>query len=1163
MPTRTINLKMVLGKKKETADLRRALWTTHSEINKAVEKIEKTLLLCRGRSYFTLNEKEEVIEIPESQVKQEALQMAREAQKKNGENNKGKKEEVLLLLRKLYEKIIPSCVLDEKENPLKGDAQASNAWVSPLMDPESQGGLSVFEKIIDPPPKWIKKKEKGKEGWEKASIQWLKTEEARQLQKTPGSPPAWVRKLRNDQPWQDAFIEDQKKKLKEVESGNAPVIKELKEMGLLPLLSPILRENLEPEGHGVNVWDRLTMRLAVAHLLSWESWNHSTKKEFESAREKRDSLKSEFKKYDKKFEDIRKYELARHKELKKVAMADDNRPYRIGVRSIRGWDKIRPMWLEKGDTPEKRKEILADFQTRHRGQYGDPSLYLWLAEKGRESLWKDENVLTPLVKLNIAEKQLDKRRPYSLMTFAEGRKHPRWAMYEAPGGSNLRNYKLSTIKNNLMVELPLLSRDETGKLVEQDFQIRLAPSGQLSNPVFSKNGKKLFLKYQSAHQEFEGAPGGAEILLDRPYLENQHLDLIKNGLVGPVWLKLTLDVQSKAPREWLDGKGRVSTPSEVHHFKTSLYNKSKHEKKLKPGLRVLSVDLGMRTFASCSVFELVQGRPKKGFYFPAADGREDKDSKKLWARHERSFKLTLPGENPSKKERELRQKAIDEIRSIRRDINKLKNILQLSVVENDEERSIKIEKLLNSAVQDKKEEKNKKSFAITEKVLEGLDDKKMRSTPQLWQKHCQTIYDEAEKVVAEKFSEWRKETRPRVKSWEEWRKRRGYHGGKSIWMLEYLESVRKLILSWNLRGRAYGEIKRQSRKEQGTVAAGLLRHINNLKKDRTKSGADLIIQAARGYIPDKQGVGWVKKFEPCRLILFEDLARYRFRVDRPRRENSQLMKWNHREIINETELQGQIYGMVVETTAAGFSSRYLASNGCPGVRCRYLSQDDFEGELPKPYVVYEMDWILGYSKDNDFAKKQLALSQRLKPGMWVPWHGGELFSSLNSEKKLHEIHADINAAQNLQRRFWSRCGEAYRIYCKKTAGADESLYELEKKPGVRLAGALMQLENGDKEFYLKEEDGKNCFRMEAAGKKKLKTSAQDGIDSMEEEMEEQISEIEEEETSKSRMTFFRDPSGRIFNSKYWIPSKIYWSVVRNKVWEAMNEDGGVEIDSPF
>ena len=76
MPTRTINLKMVLGKKIDRAELRQALWTTHQEVNHAVAKIEKMLLLCRGYEYRTSSPDGEEVEVTRIDVEKQAIQMA-------------------------------------------------------------------------------------------------------------------------------------------------------------------------------------------------------------------------------------------------------------------------------------------------------------------------------------------------------------------------------------------------------------------------------------------------------------------------------------------------------------------------------------------------------------------------------------------------------------------------------------------------------------------------------------------------------------------------------------------------------------------------------------------------------------------------------------------------------------------------------------------------------------------------------------------------------------------------------------------------------------------------------------------------------------------------------------------------------------------------------
>ena len=1150
MPTRTINLKMVLGKKNDRAELRQALWTTHREVNHAVAKIEKMLLLCRGCEYRTIGPDGEEVVVNRIDVEKQAIQMAREAQDLNHKGGAGRNEDVLKALLQFYEMVVPSCRLDKKGDPEKGNAQASNVWVSPLMDRESRGGMSVYDKVLDPPPHWIEMMTTSVGDWENHSLVWLETDQAKKLQSMKGSPSAWIRRLRSKKPWQEAFVKDQEKKREELEKGNAPLVKSMKELGLLPLINPSIRERLDPEGQGVTPWDRLAMRFAVAHLISWESWNHNTIKEHDQAKQKYYQLCEKYESHGEQFQKLREYEQERHRELKQVAFADDDRPLKIGVRAIRAWDRVREEWIKGGFNYEARKDVLKRLQKKLRSKFGDPHLFLWLADNGRENLWMEADILTPLVKLNVAKRILEKRKPYSLMTFAHARIHPRWAMFEAHGGSNLRNYKIEKLGSNLSVRMQLLQETGNGGLSEKEFSIRLGPSDQLSSLELLGDGKETQLRFRSAHQDFEGVPGGAEILFDRHYMEHPERtdDSIAKGTLGPVWMKFTLDVKSQAPSEWLDDNGRIATPVEVYHFNTALSNKSKHSDKLKPGLRVLSVDLGIRSFAPCSVFELVKGKPDDGLCFPTEDGRATDDPEKLWARHERSFKICLPGERPSKKEKISRKTAMNEIRSIKRDIWRLKDVLRLGIIKQDQEIGRSINDIIESFVEDQPS-----TSVFNRDILNEVNDPKFRSTPDLWQQHCQEIHDRAEKLVSRRFSEWRSRTRPKSASWEDWSKRRSYHGGKSIWMIEYLESVRSLIMSWNFRGRKYGQVNRQDKKQFGTIASGLLKHINKLKKDRVKSGSDLIIQAARGYVPLREGIGWDKKHNPCRVILFEDLARYRFRVDRPRRENSQLMKWNHREILSETKMQAELYGIVVETTAAGYSSRYLASNGAPGCLCRYLSEDDFQGGLPKVYVVSELDWMLGNSKHKDLAENRVALKNKIRPGLLVPWSGGELFASVRSNSgSAHIIHSDINSAQILQRRFWGRCSEAYRLACKGVSIDGIDGYTTENTPGVRLLGALQQMAKGAGPFFLKDESGNQRYVMVQSGSKKTRIRAEDDDPSSDDEFDDALSDLGDE-SGGGRETFFRDPSGIFFNNQHWIPSRQYWSTVKSRVWAAMRK----------
>ena len=107
-----------------------------------------------------------------------------------------------------------------------------------------------------------------------------------------------------------------------------------------------------------------------------------------------------------------------------------------------------------------------------------------------------------------------------------------------------------------------------------------------------------------------------------------------------------------------------------------------------------------------------------------------------------------------------------------------------------------------------------------------------------WQAETTKVHQKVERLLAECLGGWRKATRKCTTV------RRAYMGGKSAWAIGYLESVRKLLLGWSLRGRVYSKINRLDREKQGTFAAGLLRHIGALKEDRVKAGSDLIVQAA-------------------------------------------------------------------------------------------------------------------------------------------------------------------------------------------------------------------------------------------------------------------------------------------------------------------------------
>jgi hypothetical protein len=377
-----------------------------------------------------------------------------------------------------------------------------------------------------------------------------------------------------------------------------------------------------------------------------------------------------------------------------------------------------------------------------------------------------------------------------------------------------------------------------------------------------------------------------------------------------------------------------------------------------------------------------------------------------------------------------------------------------------------------------------------------------------------------------------------VKAWRSGNRRRDEqrHMGKSMWAIEYLTNTRRFLQSWSLLGRNSGDIRRLDRDAQGVFASHLLDHINHMKDDRLNTGSDLIVQASRGYVRDRAGK-WEQRFDPCQIVLFEDLSRYRMRTDRPRRENSQLMKWAHRGVPKEVKMQGELYGLHAEDTPAAFSSRYHARLNTPGLRCRVLRKIDFEDEF-----LYDM-----LAKDginiNDF-----------QAGDLVPWHGGEMFACLDGNGGLLRTHADVNAAQNLQRRFWTRYADPFRLPCNLVRDGEDEFW-VPRNLGKRVLGAM----GGSGVLTPTGHDSGSC-RWEPVTRPRYKKlggglsgeEAGSGDPAMEE--LEALSEAAVERSGDYE-TFFRDPSGHVMPNDFWYPSKTFWSIVKTKTAKAVK--GGI------
>ena len=145
MVTRAVNFKIIVPRGKKDQSAAQALWTTHREINLATRYYEELLLSLRQKPILYRDENQRT----ETEASQVASDLADAARHLNNRNPLSNYDEPLDLFRRLYEAIVPSAIGE------KGSAQNANQFVSPILDPESDGFLAVFEKIEDPPD-WIK-----------------------------------------------------------------------------------------------------------------------------------------------------------------------------------------------------------------------------------------------------------------------------------------------------------------------------------------------------------------------------------------------------------------------------------------------------------------------------------------------------------------------------------------------------------------------------------------------------------------------------------------------------------------------------------------------------------------------------------------------------------------------------------------------------------------------------------------------------------------------------------------------------------------------------------------------------------------------------------------------------------------------------------------------
>lgn len=642
------------------------------------------------------------------------------------------------------------------------------------------------------------------------------------------------------------------------------------------------------------------------------------------------------------------------------------------------------------------------------------------------------------------------------------------------------------------VTIPIVLTDDKGKIYQEDISFKLAPNKQFQVVVneqseksglvwdkdykvwFTNNKKILSADNMEIYNElFSGVMGGADIRV------------VTNGLgkYKASYISITITVDEKNTSEFADIANNA-----LYEFSSAYDGKTTKRAEVLDGktIRALSIDLGMKQFGAVSVGQIT--------YDKDVIGPQNYQI-------ERMFMIRFDGEECSSSIDKERLIALNEIRELRtkiRYISFLKHIYNLELVD-------KRNKLFESALAHT-QNPDKRSFI--KECIEINDKEKVDYY--LKQEYDKLIYEMNSVMKAIRSGEIRK------------KQKRKYAPGKTIWSITYLEELRKLIMAWNSLGYHIEDNNINMDIKYGVTATKLLDHINNLKEDRIKTGADLIIQSALGYVYDEDNCCWVSRYEPCHVIIFEDLSRYRFKLDRPRQENTKLMQWSHRGIVEEVKRQATLYGIAVfDSLDASYSSKYYHLHDAPGIRCDRLTKNNFDsnGKLNKNIV-------------ERLPEKMIKYADKLKVGSLIPSEIGSIFITLNDKEELVSVNADMNAACNLQKRFWGKHTHLFRIATANVSGVLKIKSDTlggDNSMGKREKGKYLYHFGGTK-LSITDSDAQGHFHIG------LKTKGDKPV-----------------EVGDVVYNLFNDPSGIIFEKDEWVGYKEFWNTVTDKIIDKIIE----------
>ncbi len=1173
MAVRSVKLKLLVPRdgSAESVRKRKALWATHQFVNDAAAAYAELLLemrqedVCRG----TDDHGKDVIE---PAAHWQAKLRARLAAKQLPPVAVA---EALPLLKAFYgSRLIKSFVANDKGVAGTGNATDLNTWLSGLVDPASVAGekTELRKQLLAELPLC----EAADADFEGAARKMLAKSDAREaLLEGPGTGVGWPAAYNanpTDSVWLDMLHKAAAKARLELADTT---VSELKKLGVFPLLQAASSNRVF--GSGVlNPFERMAAAQAAAALLPWETKRHEMRK-------RRDKFADQLNQWDTEFgashatalAAIRAFEAEESERARRESLGNEGTGYRIGGRELRdAWTLLRD-WLKGHSTATAaaREDKVRELQAKQGRSFGSHRLLSWLAKPAQQWLADHSagDVVTRIAVRNARQRKLDTARTLPIWTGADAVKHPRFANFDPPNNTNQPGFDLraGTQKGRLTLRLSLLTERADGLLLAQDHDFQLVPSRQMAEIVLHKDGKERALSWQSQDGigRQVGDVGGSALLFSRDHaeclLERKQITRLERGAwpaALPVWFKLSLDI------------GAEHKALLKQRFKWGVWLNSalvtrnaKDAKGVPPpvGTRVLAVDLGLRSAATVSVWQVVDAAT------PVVAGKWRVPlSDTLSAVHERSAMLALPGEHVDAGVLAARRAANEKLAGLLAATSHLSTVFKLGRAEQGDRRRELLERLGEGD-----DRRARAAVATTAAERDGLRAV-LGATQDAWAGAVAAVWRRLETDLAGAIAAYRKQQREDVQLRREARHGPGASqlpkqaaaerllGGKSAWQIEYKERVRKLLTRWIMRQRPGDTaVRRLARKDLGKYCGGLLDHLTALKEDRAKTTADLIVQAARGRVrAHKDAHGrqqdrelWLAKYAPCDLIVMEDLGRYRFATDRPPSENRQLMQWTHREVFRLVQMQAEVEGIQVLETGAEFSSKFDARTWAPGVRCEPITKLWVER-----YRNGEMPWLA--DKADEWRREGIELAQ-LVPGQLLPTGSGEQFVAVSATGGLRVRHADLNAAQCIALRALTGHGTAFRLTARRLGDVFVSAKGLGKRPqgalwrefGSALPPAVVVLRPaGEVRYALRP----FASARDAAAALGLQLGALRNVDATDAESDAEDGDLAEllAGADPDRATFFRDPSGDVHGGA-WVQAKVFWAEVRRHVRLGLQAQG--------